>query len=46
MSETRHAAEYVVDVCDLAEHEIDEIRDLIAAAISQWDPTITVNPRE
>jgi hypothetical protein len=44
---TRYAAEITVDVSDLAtEDEVDEIRDLIEAAIGHYKPTIAATVRD
>jgi hypothetical protein len=47
MTDNRYAAEFTIDICDLAtEAEADEIRDRIEDAIAAWTPTITASTRE
>lgn len=43
----RLAADIHIDLCDITtQDEVDEIRDLIEAAIGHYRPTITVSTRE
>ena len=47
MTDTRHAIEITIDVCDLnTESECDEVRDVIENALAGWKPTIVATTRE
>ena len=42
----RLSADISIWVCDLTEHDLDEIRDRIDEAIAAYEPTVTVTTHE
>lgn len=45
MTDTRLAADITIDVCDLTQDDLDELRARIEEAAAPWKPIITVTPR-